>query len=467
MTKVTAMPVSIAMGLFVSILAQGICAQTPQNSAPAKADSNSPWAFRPGSDKIVVFLSGNTLSQLRPCGCAGGQLGGFEKRPAILKTVPASNRLSVDTGNFLAKTEQQDLIKFDIIYQALELCQYDIVNLNEQDLSITGKHGLLDNAAFALISAQVPPDSNLKQTFEKTFSVNGSNFKVILASVKADKNQMLKAADLFKNKATSDLAILIVDGPIMPAIDDLKMVDLAVVRAQDTDTPTVLEAKPSCPMVVTAGNRGKYIGALEITPAKGAAKPQLKYTAVPVSENLPTDKALVDLYKTYQQIVKDENLLEKSPRYLLRDKLEYVGSKTCGRKGCHEKQYDFWLNNKVEHKHSDAWKALEEVGSDHDPECVICHSVGFEYKSGFVSPEKEKNDNTDLKNVGCENCHGAGSNHTRYAGKVKTANPRPGPEKACVKCHTPDQSPNFNSHEKEYFEKIAHWSEPNAPAIVK
>ena len=42
-----------------------------------------------------------------------------------------------------------------------------------------------------------------------------------------------------------------------------------------------------------------------------------------------------------------------------------------------------------------------------DPECVVCHSVGFEYQSGFVDEKKTPL----LKHVGCENCHGPGSGH--------------------------------------------------------
>jgi hypothetical protein len=81
------------------------------------------------------------------------------------------------------------------------------------------------------------------------------------------------------------------------------------------------------------------------------------------------------------------------------------------------------------------------------------------YESGFVSPEKTP----QLKDVGCENCHGPGSEHIETAGEKRTVEPRSG----CVDCHTPDNSADYNGNEAEYFEKIIHWREPNAPGNVK
>jgi hypothetical protein len=83
----------------------------------------------------------------------------------------------------------------------------------------------------------------------------------------------------------------------------------------------------------------------------------------------------------------------------------------------------------------------------------------MEYESGFVSEEKTGN----LKNVGCENCHGPGSEHIRTLGEAETAEPR----LDCTDCHTPEESTNYPGNEQLYFEKIIHWREPNAVGDVK
>ena len=72
-------------------------------------------------DSLTVFLTGNELGALKPCGCSGGQLGGFDRRLAVLNTVPEDKRLIINTGSFVKSDSEQDLIKYHIIVQALQL----------------------------------------------------------------------------------------------------------------------------------------------------------------------------------------------------------------------------------------------------------------------------------------------------------------------------------------------------------
>ena len=61
-----------------------------------------------------------------------------------------------------------------------------------------------------------------------------------------------------------------------------------------------------------------------------------------------------------------------------------------------------------------------------------------------------------LKDVGCETCHGPGSEHILTAGKAKTVEPK----LHCMACHTPEHSGGYAGHEEEFMEKIVHWPEP-------
>ena len=82
------------------------------------------------------------------------------------------------------------------------------------------------------------------------------------------------------------------------------------------------------------------------------------------------------------------------------------------------------------------------------PECVICHVVGMEYEGGYISEEKTGH----LKDVGCENCHGPGSEHVKTLGKAKTTDPK----STCEDCHTPEHSSDYAGNEQEYHEKNCH-----------
>jgi len=226
-----------------------------------------------------------------------------------------------------------------------------------------------------------------------------------------------------------------------------------IVCPAESDEPMVISDLNKRPLVVSVGRYGKYVGKLEIKPCESADKLKLSFSSIPVMEDLPREESLVELYKIYQQLVKEANLLEKHPRFVLPNGLEYTGSESC--KPCHEYEYEKWSNR----AHAHAYATLEKAGSQFDPECVVCHVVGMEYVSGFVSGQISGY----LKNVGCESCHGPGSEHIRTLGKVKTT----GPKLHCADCHTPETSGDYGGNEELYFEKIIHWREPNAGGDVK
>jgi hypothetical protein len=106
----------------------------------------------------------------------------------------------------------------------------------------------------------------------------------------------------------------------------------------------------------------------------------------------------------------------------------------------------------LDSRHAGAFATLEKVNSEYDPECVICHVIGMQYQTGYISPTKTP----ELKDVGCENCHGPGSEHVRSLGAAETA----GPISTCTDCHTVEQSADYAGHKDEYYQKTIHWRTP-------
>jgi len=392
----------------------------------------------PDVSTVTIFLTGNVLGELKPCGCASGQLGGLDRRAAILEEVAHDRRLIIDTGNFLGDETEQDIIKFGIVMQALAMLGYDIVNLSENDIRIARDLGLLEGTSFDMLIA--------------------------VASAKAGSRQIESVQELFPTKHNGHdgpiLNILITDNcqePLIEHISDMAVVDVLICPGS-ADEPAVLEEEMKKPLVVTVGRLGKYIG--KLTAQLGEEqKFQFDYTKVPIDERLPTDEQLVQLYKDYQLMVKEENLLEKVIKVPLPNGLEYLGSTSCGfGSSCHQYEYEKWSAK----DHAKAYRTLVEAGSQYDPQCIRCHVVGLEYETGFVSEKSPE----DLRNVGCEVCHGPGSKHMMA---VITAGEDTGtwePQSACVDCHTPEHS-NYQGHEDEYLAKIVHWKEPKQDADVK
>ena len=412
-------------------------------------------------DSFTIFLTGNELGTLKPCGCSGGQLGGFDRRSAILNTVPDDKRLIINTGSFVKSDSEQDLIKYHIIVQALQLLDYDLVNLVEQDIEIGSNLGMLEGieSVFNVISSHDTSEINIPAKFTKEFSLKGRTVPATIATFDPESTPVEQIGELFNQPASvPTLNILILSnsdpGTIRFIAKSAPFVD-CIVCPSESDEPAVIGNPNQRPLAFTVGRFGRYVCGLKVTaPARVDQPLRLVFKAFPIEENLSKEDSLVKLYEDYQQIVKDRNLLEKHPRFALPNDLEYTGSKSC-KSSCHEFEYETWSNN----AHAKAFSTLEQVNSQYDPECVVCHVIGMDYESGFISQQQTGH----LINVGCENCHGPGSEHILSAGKTELTEPK----STCIDCHTPEHSGDYAGNEEAFLEKIKHWREPNAAANVK
>ncbi len=439
-TRVTFAAASICM------LAAGLSCPSQQTQTPAGTVARS-------HDDIVLFFTGNTLGALKPCGCSGGQLGGLERRTSIFAEAPQANRLIVDTGGMIQNDGEQDLIKFRILFEGFRLLGYDAIRLTPQDGKIAADLGILDEGdkSYKIIAADGQGEG-VSPSFNKQFRVGGRTISVNIAASDTQTGPMARTARLFPDgDAAGNINILILGGCEGRAAQNIlglvpPTVD-CVVYPSDSDEPRLLSKPGERPLAFTVGRFGRYVSRVGVTIPAAGGPLTLRFADIPVAEGLSKDDALVGLYQTYQQLVKDSNLLEGYARVPLpQQDVTFVGSKTCAR--CHEYEYGKWS----EEPHAGAFATLRKVGSDRDPECVTCHVVGMEYSEGFVTEERTPH----LKDVGCEVCHGPGSAHTQSAGQVPTSEPR----KTCLSCHTPEHSGEYAGHEQEFMKKIVHWREP-------
>lgn len=443
----------IVAALTVAVLAVALSCEP---RAPRQAPTTRRQA-RPEADVLNVFFTGSSLGKLKPCGCSGGQLGGLERRPEVLNSVPAEKRLLIDTGSLVETDSEQDLIKFNIIVEALRLLDYDLVNLTEKDFEIAENLGLLGSGAVRFISPYGTGDE-MPIGFQNRYLLNTEYVTVSVLTFDVDKSPLEQIKTGFappEEEGDKTVNILIVsrcDEEIVSSIASLGVVD-CIVCPSDAEEPGIIGSPSRRPLVFSVGRYGRYICRLTIEKARVRDRFKFKFTKIRVGEDLEKDAALVELYKGYQQIVRDRNLVERHPRYPLPNGLKYVGSQSC--KACHEPAYEKWQ----ETGHAHAYKTLEDVGSQFDPECVLCHVVGMDYEGGFVSPEETGH----LKNVDCEKCHGPGSEHVETLGQAKFTEPR----STCIDCHTPEHSGEYAGNEQSFRQKIIHWTEPNAPGDVK
>lgn len=422
------------------------------------------------TDVITLFFTGNELGELRPCGCSGGQLGGLERRTAIFNKVSKDKRMLIATGSLVKNENQQDRIKFDILFRAFNLLGYDLLSLSEKDAKIIENYfGSTEyfEPSFQIISAAGFSELKTPVKFTKTISLADKKVDITVLSINNNSYSSDQIRKLLSNSVSRAnhirVNILIVNGRESDFLDAIKtesdIIDCVVVPAT-ADQPMLISEPGQKPLIFSVGRFGRYIAAIKIKPVKGIGQttlPVISFESQTVTEDLPQDMYMVSLYKDYQKIVADSNLVEQYPRYIYPGELKYTGSASCSGEKCHANAFMEWLKQ----AHSHAYLTLDNAGSSRDPECVICHVVGLEYKSGFVSVEKTPL----LIDVGCEVCHGPGSAHHTDPNKIKM--PILEPNTVCIKCHTPEHSNDYNGHEKEKLALIKHWTEPNQPAIVK
>jgi hypothetical protein len=159
--------------------------------------------------------------------------------------------------------------------------------------------------------------------------------------------------------------------------------------------------------------------------------------AIPLESKIPDDPSADKIYRNYLARVARAGLVDQTPRS---SDEQFVGSEKCA--SCHQKEAERHFST----AHSRAFKTLVKDGHSEDPDCVVCHVVGPESVAGYYNKRTPQ-----LEEVGCESCHGGGTNHSKEPRKFRMGSVG---EKKCLSCHTPNTSPNFNF--KTFWEKIRH-----------
>jgi len=262
-----------------------------------------------------------------------------------------------------------------------------------------------------------------------------------------------------------------------------------VVAISDEDEPpsrpVEVATKTGKSMVIAVGKKGKFVGVVGVWKTGNAEKPfTYRYERVELTEpefltaeENQKNHPVMELMESYTRDLKTQNFLEKygqvrhavqvmpDVKGLTRPvPVTYVGSEKCKR--CHEHAYEVWKKTPHAHAYDTlVVKAKQPGNRQYDPECIVCHTVGFGYKSGYVNETKTSH----LKNVGCESCHGPGSVHvlnpndTTWHQRINPWKYLPpnkrelATDQFCQKCHDQDNDVNWiNGGFKRNWPKVEH-----------
>lgn len=452
---------------------------------------------------LVLLLTGQQHGYLLPCGCSRPQIGGLERRYNLIKQMEEAGWpvVPVDLGDVPQKTgpaglaNQQGLIKYIFAMRAMNLMGYKGVGFGESEANL----GLFNTLAEYSLNHKEPPvvmanlmDAKVNYP-EMTHPWNYHDVKAagvrvgvtaVISPVTADHLKGLLRAEKARFAATGptlenvagqmkaggvSLPVLLYQGPLNKATacaEAFPQFPIVLCLTEDdgdpADRPTVVRTKAGGEsLVVQVGKKGKFVGVVGVWKTGKAGQPfEFKYQRAEMTEDLMTPEAkkkdhpVIKLIDEYTQTLKAHNYLEKYGQMKhpiqvlpavagLRNPVEptYVGSEACKR--CHEHAYDKWKETPHSHAYKTLVTAKDPGNRQYDPECIVCHTVGFGHVSGFVSEAATPK----LKDVGCESCHGPSSVHAKNPNDPewrKRINPWPylpkNKQKAaidhfCQKCH--------------------------------
>jgi 2',3'-cyclic-nucleotide 2'-phosphodiesterase (5'-nucleotidase family) len=413
----------------------------------------------PSSDpkEVLIIYTGNMLAELKPCGCAKEEdQGGIERRMQYIKDTRSKHPhlLLVDTGDHFKEPTRQGKLKAETLLIATEKMQYDAVALGDHDM-VYGPKFLKERNQIPWIAGNL-----IIEKFEPIRSkvkVFSNGLKVGILAI-ADPSLFYDHAGLeitdpkqtarelitkIRETENPDLIVLLTHAERQTALNylDLDRVDVVINGhiATETDIIDLKPVRKNGKIFVQSSSRGQKMGELRAQFDPQGNK-SMKHQLVKLDSSVKFDPEMVKLYEQYNGKVEAMFFETLTAKRNNRNKSVYAGDTLC--KTCHSAEYKVWSDS----RHGRAYNTLRKINKAFDPECLVCHVVGFNLAGGFIS----ELDTPALKNVQCEVCHGPGRSHASapqkgFGNKAK---------EACKQCHVKNHSPRFNY--AEYWPKIKH-----------
>lgn len=412
--------------------------------------------------RVRLRLSGQLEGYLEPCGCASAQLGGLARRSFMIQQ-DRNFDLLIEGGNLATGNTILDEFKIMTFLQVLgnKATSYHALGIGPKDLELgaEGLAGFLANQPVPALSSDLRPAEGEQWPLRAYVEHQVGNTTVRIAALTLrspnqdftllSPEQAWQAGMEGVDPAT--LRVLLVHGSEGDARAQAGLrptPDLLVsIGASHAEPPSTFDVVNGVPLVFP-GIHGRFL--LDVTLVRAHGKPEIRaYRPIPLTgsrtaKGAMEDKDVRSLILQHRFDVREygirEELAERLPR---RSEATYIGSETCA--ACHPAAGQVWR----ESKHGHAWQTLvdAETSGRYDwpvtfyPDCIACHVVAYGEKGGFINPEKTPR----LMDVGCEQCHGPGSEHVRMAGKHSLGPVGP---RLCMTCHTYEQSPDFDYGER-------------------
>lgn len=432
----------------------------------------------PHADRLTIHFTCDAMGRLEPCGCFTGQHGGLTRlRTWLEEQKTAGPVLKVDAGGAISGGADYDIIQYRYMARAYATMGFAALNMGGREAALPAEtlRKLASSSPVPMISASLVSTEDRKGLLEPWRVVDCGGLKVGVLGVVSPRSVpqpgegvavlgLNEAIDrhLPELVAKSDLVVL------TAFADEAEMrriardyFEFAVIVGGDVPGPTQDILRENESMIVFTTNQARTVGTIRAT-VTGDERRRLtdpEYDIQLLWDNIPQHEELLAMVREYRSEVRRTPLAIDDPDVVDPNAVPgvvttatFTGSAAC--KDCHLKDYEIWEKS----GHAHAFATLEKKGSDADPHCVSCHTIGFGKPGGYRRPMGSNS----LTDVGCESCHGPGSEHVAKYRDNKPSNFRfrplgPGD---CVSCHYGEFSRPFEWD--KFWPGVAHGK--NAPA---
>jgi hypothetical protein len=468
--------------------------------------------------EVVLLLTGQTHGFLKFCGCSTPQYGGFPRRYNFIEKELKGRGWPVvplDLGDVAQAAGPQTKLKYVYSMRALKKLGYPVTAIGENEFALPLQDGL---ANFHLNEGKPPYAlaANLKDTQGAFFGCVQSHYvtkeespvkigvigivgpsvikQVRDPAAKFEATQQVLPQlirDIGQAEPRLEMLVLLYQGNTLDEATALAkaypqfsvILALSLEEEPREDPIKVVHDGPGDKpptLIINVGHKGRKVGVLGAYRAAKGKGFEFHYQLCSIGPEYETPEGkeasnpMLELLDEYAREVKNQNFLGQHARTKHPTQLDarfvestYVGSDKC--KKCHEASYDVWKKS----PHAHAYETLVVRANrpslrQYDPECLVCHVTGLNYRGGF----RDEVATANLKDNGCENCHGPASMHVKNpnnADLYPLMNPfktQPNEnaaqkqrrinalDQSCQKCHDQDNDNTWDLLKK--WPKIAH-----------
>jgi len=470
----------------ISILA-GLCAWQVGGCSQAVEQPDHRSGGQQATD-VTIFFTSDTRGRIEDCGCPSKPKGGLPRRATALQAYGTDPYLLLDAGNMNTPSQSFILLNWKYELDMMGRMKYQAANIGRTEVQVSKKQ-LLEVAGSApvpLISANVVDAQSLApilpayvilEQFGKSIGVlglldEGYEDVQIHHSLTVTPAGEALGKILTELKGKCDMLILLADMPLDRAktlAKDYPQIALVIVAQQPQQQSESVSIDKT--YLVEAG-RGDYRLAKLTAKLTHDKLGDLNVQEFKLGDETAEDMALVQMIEEYNNKLNQRISGLQGGSQIQRwwdlyhnkgIKSWYGGAVRCA--ACHRQDYKSWSRS----AHAHAYSTLVEKNRHTNPECLRCHTVGFNEPSGFKLEEFSEH----LRGVQCESCHGEASNHDIMNRGVRPAQKptlREYPDtdaivKLCMTCHDPANSPDFDY--LQYWKKIDHGRKAEVPEAFK